>query len=225
MTFSVAGICPETGMVGSIITSSSICVASRCHFVKSKVGVALTQNITNPDLGPRALTLLQDTNYQDAQSVLEQLKHEEAHIEWRQLGLLTANGDSAMFSGEQSLGIHNLAKGNNVIAMGNLLANDQVPKAMVTAFELSKGHLADRLLLALEAGLKAGGEMGPIQSIGLKVCAEPEWPIIDLRVDWHDEPLQQLNHLWQLYEPQMQAYITRAKDPVNAESYGVPGDE
>jgi len=225
MTFSVAGVCPDTGMLGSIITSSSICVASRCHFVKSKVGVALTQNITNPDLGPRALTLLEDRSYPDTQSVLEQLKQEEDSIEWRQLGILAANGDSATFSGEQALGIHNLAKGKNVIAMGNLLANDQVPQAMVNAFELSKGKLADRLLLALRAGLEAGGEMGPIQSIGLKVCSDPEWPIIDLRVDWHDDPLQELESLWQAYEPQMQAYITRAKDPANAESYGVPGDE
>lgn len=225
MTFSVAAICPVTGMVGSIITSSSICVASRCAFVKSKVGVALTQNITNPDLGPRALALLQDENYPDAQSVLDQLSKEEPHIAWRQLGILTAKGDSATFSGNESLGIYNLAKGENVIAMGNLLANDHVPQAMITAFETSQGQLADRLLLALAAGLEAGGEMGPIQSAGLKVCADPEWPIIDLRVDWHDEPITQLKYLWQLYEPQMQAYIARAKNPANAESYGVPGDE
>lgn len=225
MTFSVAGVCPETGMVGSIITSSSICVASRCHFVKSKVGIALTQNITNPDLGPRALALLEDSSYPDAQSVLAQLKEEEPHIQWRQLGVLAINGDSATFSGDQALGIHNLASGKNVIAMGNLLANDTVPQAMVNAFENSQGHIADRLLFALEAGLNAGGEMGPIQSVGLKVCSEPEWPIIDLRVDWHDKPLDELKLLWERYEPQMQAYITRAKDPANSESYGVPGDE
>ncbi len=60
MTFSVAGICPDTGMVGCAITSSSICVASRCAFVRRGTGVALTQNITNPDLGPLALDLLQE---------------------------------------------------------------------------------------------------------------------------------------------------------------------
>lgn len=225
MTFSVAAVCHKTGMLGSIITSSSICVASRCSFVRSKVGIALTQNITNPDLGPRALDLFETQPELSANDVLEQLAKEEKHIDWRQLGLLKANGDKAMLSGSESLGIYNLASGDKVIAMGNLLANDQVPKAMVEAFEASQGHLADRLLLALEAGLEAGGEMGPIQSVGLKVCAEPKWPIIDLRVDWHDEPIKELNLLWQRYQPQMQAYITRAKDPANAESYGVPGDE
>ncbi len=225
MTFSVAAVCPDTGMVGSIITSSSICVASRCAFVKSKVGVALTQNITNPELGPRALALIQDNNYQTTQAALDQLIKEEKHIEWRQLGLISANGDSATFSGNESLGIYSVAKGINVIAMGNLLATDAVPQAMVDAFESSHGHLADRLLIALNAGLEVGGEMGPIQSAGLKVCADPQWPIIDLRVDWHDEPIAELKHLWHLYQPQMQAYITRAKDPANAESYGVPGDE
>ena len=60
MTFSVAGVCPDTGMVGCAITSSSICVTSRCAFVRSDTGVALTQNVTNPDLGPLALDLMNE---------------------------------------------------------------------------------------------------------------------------------------------------------------------
>lgn len=223
MTFSVAARCPETGQVGCIITSSSICVASRCAFVRSKTGVVLTQNITNPDLGPRGLDLL--AQGQSPAEVMAALHREEPHVQWRQLGVLDAQGNSEVFSGDESLGIFATATGKDCLAMGNLLANTDVPGAMVKSMENSQGPLAERLLDALEAGLAAGGEMGPIYSTGLLVCGEPEWPIVNLRVDWHISPLSELRMIWENYAPQMDAYITRAKDPANSESYGVPGDE
>ncbi len=223
MTFSVAGVCPDTGMMGCAITSSSICVASRCAFVHSGSGVALTQNITNPDLGPLALNLLAEG--QSPKQVMTSLAEVDTDVQWRQLGVLNAQGEGTTFSGEQALGLFATAEGSNCIAMGNLLANTDVPQAMVDAFEKSSGHLAERLLQALEAGLAAGGELGPVHSAGLLMCAEPQWPVVDLRVDWHIEPITELRMVWKNYQPQMQAYITRAVDPANSESYGVPGDE
>jgi len=223
MTFSVAGICPDTGMMGCAITSSSICVASRCAFVRSGTGVALTQNITNPDLGPLALDLLAEGR--TPQQAIEALAYVDTDVQWRQLGVLNAEGEGVTFSGEQALGIHATAQGKDCIAMGNLLENTGVPQAMIDAFESSSGHLAERLLSALEAGLAAGGELGPVHSAGLLMCAEPKWPVVDLRVDWHIEPITELRMVWHNYLPQMDAYITRAKDPANAESFGVPGDE
>lgn len=223
MTFSVAGVCPDTGMVGCAITSSSICVASRCAFVRSGIGVALTQNITNPDLGPLALDLMNEKLA--PADVMKALANEDSNVQWRQLGVLNLAGQSATFSGAEALGTFATAEGKNCIAMGNLLDNTAVPQAMIDSFENSSGHLAERLLQALEAGLAAGGELGPIQSAGLLVAAEPNWPVVDLRVDWHIEPIHELRMVWSNYQPQMDAYITRAKDPANAESYGVPGDE
>ena len=223
MTFSVAGVCQETGQVGCVITSSSICVTSRCAFAKSDVGVCLTQNITNPNLGPLGLQLLQQGHGVD--DVLAQLKQADATFEWRQLGVLNKDGSSAVFSGAEALGIFATATGKDCLAMGNLLANTDVPQAMVDHFENSTGALADRLIAALEAGLAAGGEMGPVHSAGVLVYGEPEWPIVDLRVDWHDTPISELRSVFDNYDPQMQAYITRALDPANSESYGVPGDE
>lgn len=223
MTFSVAGICPETGMMGCAITSSSIAVASRCAFVRSGVGVALTQNVTNPDLGPLALALLAEGAAPE--QVLAAQAEADSQVQWRQLGVLDKRGNGATFSGSQALGLNATAQGNNCLAMGNLLANTDVPQAMVDAFENSQGHLAERLLQALEAGLAAGGELGTVHSAGLLMSAEPKWPVVDLRVDWHIEPITELRMIWQNYQPQMQAYITRAKDPANAESFGVPGDE
>ncbi len=78
--------------------------------------------------------------------------------------------------------------------------------------------------MALEAGLAAGGEEGDVRSAGLYVVHRHVFPIVDLRVDWHDAPIGELRNLWRLYEPEMEAYLTRALDPDKAPSYGVPVD-
>jgi uncharacterized Ntn-hydrolase superfamily protein len=96
---------------------------------------------------------------------------------------------------------------------------------MIGAFEGAKGHLGDRLLAALAAGLAAGGEAGPVHSAGMKIADTLDWPLVDLRIDWSDTPIQALEAAWQIYRPQMAAYVQRAQDPTQAPSYGVPGDE
>jgi uncharacterized Ntn-hydrolase superfamily protein len=96
---------------------------------------------------------------------------------------------------------------------------------MMKVFEASDGSLPERLLAALAAGLKAGGEAGPVHSAGLQVVREVEWPIADLRVDWSESPISDLQNLWAVYRPQMEDYVRRALDPSVAPSFGVPGDE
>jgi uncharacterized Ntn-hydrolase superfamily protein len=80
------------------------------------------------------------------------------------------------------------------------------------------------VIAALQAGLAAGGEAGPIFSAGLVLVDREDWPLADLRVDWHDEPLMELARLWDIWAPQMHDYVTRALNPAAAPSYGVPGD-
>jgi uncharacterized Ntn-hydrolase superfamily protein len=107
-----------------------------------------------------------------------------------------------------------------------MLAGVEVIEAMVPAFEQAAGTLAERLLAAMHAAMAAGGEAGPVHSAALKIVGEPSWPIVDLRVDWaNEDPIGQLDGLWQAYRPQMQDYITRALNPTAAPSYGVPGNE
>jgi Uncharacterized conserved protein len=164
MTLSIVGRCPETGMLGGSITSSSICVASRCLFTRSGVGAALSQNVTDPRLGIRMLDLLESRTGRsggaDVNTVISQVVAEANHIEWRQLLLLDSSGKSAIHTGEKALGRNASAQGNQCAAAANLLANEEVPQTMVTAFEQSSGHLAQRLITALEAGIAAGGEEG-----------------------------------------------------------------
>jgi uncharacterized Ntn-hydrolase superfamily protein len=97
---------------------------------------------------------------------------------------------------------------------------------MVDAFLSSRGDLGDRLIAAMRAALTVGGEAGPVHSAGLKLVREVPWPVADLRVDWTDEcPIEALGALWDIYKPQLDAYVMRALNPSDAPAYGVPGDE
>jgi len=222
MTFSIAARCAETGALGVAITSSSICVASRCAFVRAGTGAALTQNVTDPRLGPRALDLMAEGL--SAVDALARVAREAEHIDWRQLAAVDRAGGTAHHTGAKALGTHAVAEGQGCIALGNLLADPGVPWAMITGFANARGHLAERLLIGLENGLAAGGEEGPVRSAGLLVADRQAWPVVDLRVDWHDRPIPALRALWTAYAPQLDAYVIRALDPDAAPNFGVAGD-
>ena len=108
-----------------------------------------------------------------------------------------------------------------------VLANADVPRAMVDAFLAAPGALGDRLITALIAARDAGGEAGPVHSAGLLMVDAATWPIAELRCDWSDDarPIEAVARAWEVYAPQMPAYLQRAIDPREAPSYGVPGDE
>lgn len=223
MTFSIAGFCRQTGQFGTAISSSSICVASRCAFVAPGKGAVLTQNVTNPGLGQLGVQLLDGGL--DAQGVLTQLIEREQYPEWRQLLVLDGQGGGAAHSGEKTLGTHATRAAQDCIAGGNMLAGEGVIDTMVAAFESHDGELAERLLAAMDAALAVGGEMGPVHSAGLLVTDRASWPVVDLRVDWHIAPLTELRMIWDNYRPQRDAYVLRALQPQESPSYGVPGDE
>jgi len=138
---------------------------------------------------------------------------------------IDAQRPPAVFTGASALGTLATAAGAHAACAGNMLASREVPAVMLAAFEKASGSLAERLMQAMLAGQAAGGEEGPVHSSGLVVCGEMEWPIIDLRMDWVDNgPVEALYATWKVYEPQVQDYITRARDPRVAPSFGVAGD-
>lgn len=223
MTFSLVARCAATGQFGIAISSSSPAVAARCAHVRAGVGAVASQNITDPALGPLLLDLLEEG--MTAAEALGAVTQDRAHIDYRQLLVVDQTGATAIHSGAQVLGLWGEARGRDCAAGGNLLADPGIPAAMVAAFEAATGPLGERLLQALEAGLAAGGEAGPVHSAGLKVADRLSWPLIDLRIDWAEAPVAMLRAAWEVYAPQMQAYVQRAEDPTQAPSYGVPGDE
>ena len=224
MTFSIVGHCPETGMFGVAISSSSPAVAARCSFARAGVGAVATQNVTDPRLGPHALDLMErGASPREALAILER---SGAHMAFRQVLAVGRSGESAIYSGTEVLGMWSEAQGRDTAAAGNLLADAGVPEVMVQHFSNSEGHLGQRLVGALRAGLDAGGEAGPVHSAGLLLVDAQSWPLAELRIDWSDAcPIAALEQAWSVYQPQMAAYVTRALDPRQAPSYGVPGDE
>jgi uncharacterized Ntn-hydrolase superfamily protein len=224
MTFSLVGRCARTGMLGLVVTSSSPAVAARCAWARGGVGAVATQNVTDPSLAPQVLDLMELGR--SAAVALNEVIARAPFAEYRQLAAIDAAGRTASHSGARTLGRHSASSGTDCLAAGNLLADEKVAAAMVRAFEhRPQDHLADRLLDALRAGAAAGGEKGPVRSCGLLVTDKVTWPVTDLRIDWHDDPITQLARLWAVWQPQEAAYLQRALDPTAAPGYGVPGDD
>jgi uncharacterized Ntn-hydrolase superfamily protein len=183
-----------------------------------------SQNVTDPTLGPLTLDLMEQGL--TAHEAIEEIQKRGKFIEYRQVLAVDVAGVTAIHSGPQSLGIWTQAEGRDVASGGNLLANEGVPRAIVDGFTAATGHLGDRLIAALQAGLAAGGEAGPVHSAGMLLVDKVSWPVADLRCDWTEDcPIQAIATAWDIYKPQLDAYIQRALDPREAPSYGVPGDE
>jgi uncharacterized Ntn-hydrolase superfamily protein len=212
MTFSLIGRCPRTGQIGAAVTTSSIAVGARCTYAAAGVGAVLTQHRTDPRLGPRGLELLRSGC--TAQETLDALVASTPNARWRQLAVLDVLGNTAAYSGARTKPEMSEAPAQDVCAIGNILANARVPAAMLRAFQADPSALlAERLIYALEEGLAAGGENGPVRSAHLLVVERESFPLIDLRVDWHDTPIAELRSLWNRYAPQVNDYLVRALDP------------
>jgi uncharacterized Ntn-hydrolase superfamily protein len=222
MTFSVLAVDGD-GAVGMVVASSSPAVAARCIHLRAGVGGVASQNITDPRLGTELLDLMEAGV--DARAALEEVVHGHELIEYRQLTVLSVSGEGAAHSGAKSLGVHHDLVGSRVVAAGNMLAGPHVVDACLDAFETSSGELETRLLAALEAGHAAGGEEGPVHSAGMAVVRAVPWRETDLRVDWSEQPIDDLRELVDMWLPLRDDYVTRGLNPAVAPSYGVPGDE
>jgi uncharacterized Ntn-hydrolase superfamily protein len=217
MTFSIAGRCARTGMLGAVVTTSSIAVGSRCPYAQAGVGAVLTQHRTDPRLGPTILAALGRGKAPDA--ILRALEQSDPNLGWRQLAAVTADGRAAFFNGDKIASIAKGRVGRDCVGVGNILRTTDVVDAMVESFEASASEpLPERLLRAIEAGHAAGGELKQVKSAALLVAHREPFPYVDLRVDLSSQPLTELRFLWELYRPEADAYVVRAIDPGKAES-------
>lgn len=215
MTFSIAGRCERTGMLGTAITTSSIAVGGRCTYARARLGAVLTQHRTDPRLGPLGLELLE--NGCTASDTVAALVASTPHIAWRQLAVIDAQGGTAHYSGSKITSIRNGVAGRDCVAVGNILRSEAVPGAMLAAFEADPSlPLPARLLAALEAGDAAGGELEPLASAALLVVHEQRFPYVDLRIDSAPRPIAALRALWEDYAHTADNYVVRVLDPDNA---------
>jgi uncharacterized Ntn-hydrolase superfamily protein len=212
MTFSIVGRCARTGMLGAIVTTSSIAVGSRCAFAGAGVGAALTQHTTDPRLGPLMLDQLR-RGY-TPQEAIGAAVGGTPRSDWRQLAVIDNQGRTASYSGASVKPERAEAHGRDCVALANIVRSETVPAAMVKAFEADpKAPLASRLIDALEAGDAAGGEFKPLISAGLIVAYREVFPYVDLRVDSDPDPIKTLRRLWHEYEPVAEMFVARAVHP------------
>ncbi|HUA50511.1 MAG TPA: DUF1028 domain-containing protein [Candidatus Sulfotelmatobacter sp.] len=215
MTFSLIGRCARTGQIGCAVSTSNISVGSRVPFARAGAGAVLTQNRTDPRLGPRGLDLL--ASGCTAEDALAALVASTPHIGWRQLAVMDTAGRTAAYTGDRVKPHLGARHAQDCIAIGNILANDHVIPAMTEAFAVATAApLAARLVGALEAGLAAGGEHAPVRSAALLVVATESFPVVDLRVDAADHPIAALAQLWREYQPWSDEFVLRAVDPDRA---------
>jgi len=195
MTWSIIARDPSSGAFGVAVTTKFFAVGALCPHARSEVGALATQALINPTLGPRGLALM-------AQGVAPEhaiaaLLQDDLGRETRQIHMLDAQGRGAAHTGKDCIGWcgHLLRRGYSVA--GNMLAGPRVIEETASAYETG-AHLpfAERLLAALDAGQAAGGDKRGKQSAALKIYAGEEYPWLDIRVDDHAEPLQELRRLY-----------------------------
>lgn len=215
MTFSLLGRCARTGQFGAAVTTSSIAVGSRVPFLAAGIGGVLTQHRTDPRLGPRGLNLLRSGC--SANQALAAIVASTPDHRWRQVAMMDRAGRTAHFDGERVKPCRSVFHGKDVVALGNILANEGVAPAMGAAF-LAQPELplAERLLRALEAGEAAGGEHGEVTSASLLVVDREVFPYVDLRIDKAAGPIPALRALWEEYAPLADGFVLRAIDPEDA---------
>lgn len=211
MTYSVVARCAQTGRLGVGVATASVAVGARCPFATAGLGAVVTQNRTHPLIGPRALSLLEAGVTGDAAA--RQAAETFEFPEWRQVALVDATGRIGTYHGARCSGIHAEARGESVVALGNLLTSAQVPAAALAGYQTAVGTLEQRLLAGLAAGLAAGGEIKPLRSAALVVVDRDAFPYTHLRVDADDHPLRKLDELWQEWQPLAATCRRWALDP------------
>jgi uncharacterized Ntn-hydrolase superfamily protein len=205
-TFSILGYDPATGEVGGAVQSRVFSVGNGVLWAEAGVGAAATQAIVDVSYGPQALNLLR-LGYAPDKTV--QMIHDSDPdpdpVNWskqgRQFAVMNARGDYAAFTGPKATAWAGNKGGKYCTAQGNILAGEAVVNGMVEAFEKTHGHLSLRLLAALEAGQKAGGDKRGMQSAAMLIVKKDGgvWlhndVVLHLQVDDNPEPIVELRRL------------------------------
>jgi uncharacterized Ntn-hydrolase superfamily protein len=206
MTFSIVAHCPRTGQLGVAVSTAVPAVGAMCPYIKAGVGAVSTQSWVNPYLAIEALDLVnRGVSGPDALDAV--LVRDEAR-DLRQIGIVDAYGRAASWSGKSCTQWFGHVADRHFAVQGNMLVGEATITAMAAAFRGSEGlDLAERILLALEAGQAAGGDKRGRQSASLKVCAEEEYALLDLRVDEHAYPVAELRRVYEIAKLQLLPFV------------------
>ncbi len=197
MTYSIVARDPRTGELGVAVQSHFFSVGPIVPWAAPGVGAIATQAIAEPAFGPRGLALLRDGL--DAAQALERLLSDDDAPQVRQVAIVDAAGNAAAHTGASCMVEAGHLTGPGVSCQGNILASDRVWPAMLEAFQSADGgDLGGRLLAALDAAEREGGDIRGRQSAAILVVPAhgEEWETsVSLRVEDHEEPLRELRRL------------------------------
>ena len=215
MTFSIVAFDPKTKDLGVAVESKFPAVGNAVPFAEAGVGAIATQSYANTTYGPRGLAMLK--RRMSPARVLDELTRKDRDRAKRQVGIVDARGRPSSYTGYECNAWAGHIVGRGYACQGNILAGEGVVTGMARAFESTKGDLPVKLLAALVAGQDAGGDRRGQQSAALLVVREKggyggfndRW--IDLRVDDHPRPIEELVRIFNLYDLTM---LTR-EDPKN----------
>ncbi|WP_078378645.1 DUF1028 domain-containing protein [Sutcliffiella halmapala] len=204
MTYSIIGFDPKEKEWGIAVQSKFLGVGSVVPWAKATVGAIATQSYANTTYGPQGLKLLEQGK--SAQEVVDLLTEADENRAYRQLAVIDANGNAATYTGEKCYDWAGGQTGAFYAAQGNILVSEDTVLAMGTTFEATEGTLAERLLQALAAGQEAGGDSRGQQSAAILVVKEKGGyagfndRYIDLRVDEHPQPIEELIRIYRLQQ-------------------------
>lgn len=202
-TYSIVAFDPQTGEIGVAVQSHWFSVGTSVTWGEAGVGVIATQSFVNASFGTRGLELLKKGL--SPQEVVDELIKSDSGRNYRQLAVLDSKGRAASYTGSKCIQPAGNIVGDGFSVQANLMSTNKVWPAMAEAFRNSKGHLAERMLAALEAAQKAGGDIRGKQSAAMLVFRGKstgkiwEDKLVDLRVDDSPNPLVELKRLLKVH--------------------------
>jgi uncharacterized Ntn-hydrolase superfamily protein len=203
-TYSLVACNLDAGQWGVAVQSKFLAVGSVVPWAEPEVGAVATQAYANPRYGPDGLALLRQGL--SADEVVKRLTGADEGRDERQVGVVDAAGRGASFTGP---GCHEWAGGRTgpgYAAQGNILVSGETVDALAETFEATDGSLAERLLASLAAAQAAGGDSRGQQSAALVIVerdggyAALSDILVDLRVDDHETPIEELRRLYNLHD-------------------------
>ena len=211
-TFSIVARCERTGMLGVGQATHAYAVGARCPWVRAGIGAVATQATTDPRLGRLALNLL-DLGY-SASRALAEVAASDPHFAHRQVGIVDRDGNAAAQTGAANKDWAGHIAERNFVAMGNFLISARTVEAMAESFRKTEDlELDERLMRAVEAGRDAGGQHKGQRSAALVVHHREVYPWVDLRVDAHHEPVDELRRIFTLFQPVKEYMTVRVPNP------------
>lgn len=199
-TFSIVAYDPESGDLGVAVASKYLAVGSVVPWARAGVGAIATQSWANASYGFKGLDML--ANGVTPENTLRVLIETDEKRNYRQVGIINASGDSISYTGEQAGLWAGHRFSTNYAIQGNILVGEQVILDMESAFLKTNGELADRLMVALEAGESAGGDSRGKQSAAILVVRDlgidSSDRYVDFRVDDHTDPIPELKRIYNL---------------------------